>query len=79
MEFYEVVRARQSVREFKPDAVPAEVLLRLLEAFRAAPSWANVQPWEMILVQDMLLPLVLSGWQDPSESLIDTIVSFCLK
>ncbi|MCX5794831.1 MAG: nitroreductase family protein [Elusimicrobia bacterium] len=52
MEFHETVRARQSVREFKPDPVPSEVLLRLLEAFRAAPSWANVQPWELILVQD---------------------------
>ncbi|MCX5788885.1 MAG: nitroreductase family protein [Elusimicrobia bacterium] len=52
MEFYETVRARQSVRSFKPDPIPEDVLARIVEAFRAAPSWANTQPWELILVSD---------------------------
>ncbi|MBI5210267.1 MAG: nitroreductase family protein [Elusimicrobia bacterium] len=52
MEFYEVVRGRQSVRSFKPDPVPEDVLGRILEAFRAAPSWANTQAWELIMVSD---------------------------
>ena len=74
MEFYEVVRARQSVREFKPDAVPAEVLLRLLEAFRAAPSWANVQPWEMILVQDPEVKRRLQETLPPKNPALKAIV-----
>jgi nitroreductase len=52
MEFFEAVRARRSVRRFKPDPVPEESLGRVLEAFRAAPSWANTQPWELVLVSD---------------------------
>ena len=52
MDFYEAVRSRQSVRSFKPDPIPEDVLLRVVEAFRAAPSWANTQPWELILVSD---------------------------
>jgi len=52
MDFYDVVRRRQSVRKYKPDPVPEAALDRVLEAFRAAPSWANVQPWELILVRD---------------------------
>lgn len=52
MEFYEVIRNRRSVRKYKPDAIPEDVLERVLEAFRAAPSWANRQPWELVLVTD---------------------------
>ncbi|MBI5623787.1 MAG: nitroreductase family protein [Elusimicrobia bacterium] len=52
MEFYETIRARRSVRSYKPDPVPQDVLRRVLEAFQAAPSWANTQAWEVILVAD---------------------------
>ena len=52
MEFYESVRKRQSVRRYKPDPVSEDALGRILECFRQAPSWANVQPWELILVRD---------------------------
>jgi len=74
MEFHEVVRARQSVREFKPEAVPPEVLLRLLEAFRAAPSWANVQPWELILVQDPELRRRLQQTLSPGNPATKAVV-----
>lgn len=50
MEFYDVIKKRQSIRAYKPDPIPGEVLTRILEAFRAAPSWANTQAWEIILV-----------------------------
>ena len=60
MEFYATLKARQSVRNFKPDPVPDEVIGRVLEAFQAAPSWANVQPWEIILVSD---PALKAGLQ----------------
>ncbi|MBI4676236.1 MAG: nitroreductase family protein [Elusimicrobia bacterium] len=52
MEFYDTIRSRQSVRSYKPDSIPQDTLQRVLEAFQAAPSWANVQPWELILVSD---------------------------
>ncbi len=53
MDFYDVLAKRQSVRIYKPDPVPGEVLNRVLEAFRCAPSWANTQAWELILVTDL--------------------------
>ena len=52
MEFYKVVRTRRSKRDFKPDPVPDEVLGRILEAVRVAPSGSNRQPWRFILVKD---------------------------
>ena len=59
MEFYDAVRSRQSIRRYKPDPVPEDVLLRVLEAFREAPSWANAQAWEIILVTDLQVKLAL--------------------
>ena len=55
MEFYEVVRTRRSVRSYRPDLVPQEVLNRVLEAVRIAPSGSNRQPWKFIIVQDEVL------------------------
>jgi len=52
MEFFDVVRTRRSVRSFKPDMVSDEVLNRVLEAVRIAPSGSNRQPWRFIIVKD---------------------------
>ncbi|MEM2905355.1 MAG: nitroreductase family protein [Candidatus Bathyarchaeia archaeon] len=52
MEFIEVVRQRRSIRKYKPDPVPDEVLDQVLEAARLAPSAGNRQPWHFILVKD---------------------------
>jgi nitroreductase len=52
MEFYEVIKKRQAIRIYKADPIPDESLNRVLEAFRAAPSWANTQAWEIVLATD---------------------------
>lgn len=52
MDFYEVIRTRRSIRSFKPDPVPDEVLRKVLDAARIAPSGSNRQPWKFILVRD---------------------------
>ncbi|NOZ64182.1 MAG: nitroreductase [Caldiserica bacterium] len=52
MEFTEVIKNRSSVRSFRLDPVPDEVLSRILEAARAAPSANNFQPWKFILVRE---------------------------
>ncbi len=51
MEVLEAVRARRSVRSYRPDPVPDEALSRLLEAARLAPSAMNYQPWRFIVVK----------------------------
>ena len=52
MEFYDVVLTRRSVRSSKPDMLSEEVLGRVMEAVRMAPSGSNKQPWRFILVSD---------------------------
>jgi len=50
MEFNELIRVRRSIRGYKPDPVPEEVLHRILEAGRLAPTAANRQPFQIIVV-----------------------------
>ena len=66
MEFHEVVRTRRSVRSYSSAPVSDEVLSRVLEAARIAPSGSNRQPWKFILVRDENLKkelVSLSGGQ----------------
>lgn len=52
MECYRVIRTRRSVRAYRPDPVPREVLGRVLDAARIAPSGSNRQPTRLIVVQE---------------------------
>jgi nitroreductase len=45
MEFSELVRKRHSVRDFKSDPVPRELIQQAVEAAAHAPSAMNSQPW----------------------------------
>jgi nitroreductase len=48
----EAIEKRRSIRKFKPDPVPDEVLAELLDAARLAPSGCNAQPWRFRVVRD---------------------------
>jgi nitroreductase len=50
--FLELAQTRRSVRAYKPDAVPEELLQQVLEAGRLAPSACNKQPWRFIVVRN---------------------------
>ncbi|MCK4764195.1 MAG: nitroreductase family protein [Candidatus Aminicenantes bacterium] len=81
MDFYDVIEKRQSVRTYKPDPVPQDSLARILEAFRAAPSWANTQPWELVLVTGKeikeQLQKTLSERNPALKAIIDAPVIVC--
>jgi nitroreductase len=51
-EFMDIVRERRSVRKYEERAVPQAALDTVLESVRWAPSWANTQCWEIIVVTD---------------------------
>lgn len=48
----EAIEKRRSIRRFKPDPVPDEYILALLDAARLAPSGCNAQPWRFKVVRD---------------------------
>lgn len=61
MQVLDAIRNRRSVRKYSTEAVPDDVLLRVLEAGRIAPSANNTQPWHFVVVTDPDLRKALSG------------------
>jgi F420 biosynthesis protein FbiB-like protein len=45
-----LIRGRRSVRRYRPDAVPAALLHRLVETACWAPSAHNRQPWRFVIL-----------------------------
>jgi 5,6-dimethylbenzimidazole synthase len=53
---YRVIAERRDMRRFVPDSeIPADVLVRLLQAAHAAPSVGLMQPWRIIRITDPAL------------------------
>ena len=50
MDIIDAVKTRKSIRGFKPDPVPKEVLREILEIAVRAPSANNTQPWEFVVL-----------------------------
>jgi nitroreductase len=52
METWDAIASRRNVRQFAGGQIPEEVLERILEAGRRAPSSRNWQPWDFVVVTD---------------------------
>jgi nitroreductase len=61
LDTFEAIKNRRSIRQQKSDKISAEILNKVLEAARWAPSWANTQTWRFIVVTDKDLKAQLSA------------------
>jgi nitroreductase len=52
MNIMEIIKSRRSIRNFKDQEVPDELLNQVLEAIQWTPSWANTQCWEIVVVKE---------------------------
>jgi len=52
MSLYELMLSRRSIRQFKPDLISRDILEELVNSARLAPSGANLQPLEFVVVDD---------------------------
>ncbi len=52
MDLFEAMRCAPTSRRFKAEPVPGEVLRRVLDGARFAPSGGNRQGWRVVVVQD---------------------------
>jgi len=50
MDFSELIKERYSVRAYKPDPVEGDKLNQVLEAARLAPTAANRQPFQLVVI-----------------------------
>jgi len=67
MSIIKVITERRSVREFLEKNVPDELVMKVLDAARWAPSSKNTQPWKFIIIRDQetkrkLAKLARYGW-----------------
>ena len=46
------LRNRRNIRKLKPDPVDDDLLVKLVDAARWAPSGNNSQPWEFVIIKD---------------------------
>jgi nitroreductase len=58
MDVVEAVKRRKSIRGYRPDPVPKEVLEQILELASDAPSSDNTQPWEFTVLAGEVLEKV---------------------
>ncbi|MGH7442423.1 MAG: 5,6-dimethylbenzimidazole synthase [bacterium] len=54
MDLYEAIFKRRDIRKFRPDPVPDDALVRMLDAAHHAASVGFMQPWNFIVVRDRL-------------------------
>jgi len=65
-ELLKVIYRRRSIRKYRREPVPENVLNAVLEAGRLAPSARNMQPWHFIVVRDRekKRKLIFSSWNN---------------
>lgn len=73
MDTLEAIKTRRSIRQYKDAPVTDEQLKTVLEAIQWAPSWANTQCWEIVVVKDPAIKEKLAGTLSPGNPSIDAI------
>ncbi len=61
MDALEAIRNRRSIKKYTGDPVPQETLQQLVEAAYSAPSGANKNPWQFVVVTDRTTLDLLAG------------------
>ena len=78
MDVVQAIKERKSIRAFKPDQVPLDLLKKILEDAMRAPSWANTQPWEFAVatgeklraIQDAFVERGAAGWLNSHSEVV---------
>ena len=52
MDPYETILSRRSVRKYRPDPVSRDLLSKVIDAGRLAPTARNEQPWDFVVITD---------------------------
>jgi nitroreductase len=80
MDAMECLKTRRSVRAYKKDQVPRDVLIDIVDAGRLAASAINIQPWQFIVVTDKKTRQAIADITDHGKFIADApacVVVFC--
>lgn len=82
MDLLTTIQQRRSIRKYKKDDVPGEIVREVLEAARLAPSWANTQVSRWIVVKDEAIKQALAATLTPTnpgkKAMIEAPYVICL-
>lgn len=71
MNALECIKTRMSIRRFRPEPVPKELLVNIIETAMRSPSYKNSQPWEIAIVsgkkRELLTELLISHLEKGEE------------
>lgn len=81
MELYEAMRTTPATRAFTDEAVPDEVVYRILDHARFAPSGGNRQGWRVVVIKDAAVrrqvrDLYVLGWREYTAHVREGLVPF---
>jgi len=60
LDVFEAINSRRSIRSYRDSDVPNNVVRKLIDAARKAPSAGNVQPWEFVVVRSLKIKRALA-------------------
>jgi len=69
MDVLDAINKRHSVRAFKPDPVPQDILKKIIEGALRSPSASNSQPWEFAIVSGARLEEIKQAYIDNSTKM----------
>lgn len=59
---FDIMNTMRAMRRLKPDPVPDDLIVRILEAGTRAPNGANSQTWHFIVVKDVAIKKAVQVW-----------------
>lgn len=59
---FDAIYTQRAIRSLKPDPIPDEILVQIIEAATKAPSGGNSQPWAFIVVKDPKSIAKIAEW-----------------
>ncbi len=79
MELYDAIKGRRSIRKFKSDPVPKEVIEKILDIAMWAPSGMNQQNWYFVVVRGKQLNSLKEICKQAFDKHIKRTVSLVFK
>ncbi len=79
MDFFETIHSRRSIRSFQKQAISDDVIERLLEAVRSAPTAGNLQAYHVYLVRkpEMIRALAEASGGQECVKQAQCVLVFC--
>lgn len=80
MDAIEVLKRRRSIRVYKDKPIPKEILEKIVDSSRFAPTARNEQPWEFMVVTEKETLKKIAGITDHGKFIVQAaacILVFC--